>query len=253
MPLAALSRAFGNFSRVTIPEFMREFIYGQYAKVYDCDMGEALNPSLKSYPNFAAFFNRTLKSTARPISAISLVSPADGTVLHYGEIKSGRVEYVKGHDYDITDFLGPAYPEPRPGNLLYQLVVYLAPGDYHAFHSPVTWHVNQRVYHPGFLLSVKPVILEKIPKLFCLNERVVLSGQWKHGFFSMSAVAATNVGDIKMELDGDDAKPVIKSETHIVSQADKKFTKGEKVGEFRLGSTIVLVSLFLNKLSMFFI
>lgn len=62
----------------------------------------------------------------------------------------------------------------------------------------------------------------------------------------MSAVAATNVGDISIDL-GTDEKTVIKTETHEVLAADKAFSKGDKVGEFRLGSTIVLVRTFFSK------
>ena len=58
----------------------------------------------------------------------------------------------------------------------------------------------------------------------------------------MSAVAATNVGDIYVDLDPDEEKAVIKTETHKIAAANKSFTKDSKVGEFRLGSTIVLVS-----------
>uniref|UniRef100_A0AC35GIE5 Phosphatidylserine decarboxylase n=1 Tax=Panagrolaimus sp. PS1159 TaxID=55785 RepID=A0AC35GIE5_9BILA len=240
LPLAGVSRSFGYVSRLTVPVFLREPLYGAFARAYDCRIDEAIEKDLRAYPNFAEFFNRPLLPSARPISDISLVSPADGKVLHYGEVVGRRIEYVKGHDYDVTDFLGPSVPEVRPGNLLYQVVIYLAPGDYHAFHSPVNWHVSEKVHHPGFLLSVRPSVLDWVPKLFCLNERVVLSGQWRHGYFSMSAVAATNVGDIYIDL-GKDEKPVIKTETHEVLAVDKMFTKGSKVGEFRLGSTIVLI------------
>ena len=40
-----------------------------------------------------------------------------------------------------------------------------------------------------------------INDLFTLQERVAYVGQWMHGFFSMTAVGATNVGSVKVYFD----------------------------------------------------
>lgn len=48
---------------------------------------------------------------------------------------------------------------------------------------------------------MNPVIAELVPELFCLNERAVYVGDWQHGFFSMTAVGATNVGSIRVYSD----------------------------------------------------
>ena len=79
------------------------------------------------------------------------------------------------------------------------MVIYLHPGDYHRFHSPVTWHVRSRTRVCGELLSVAPPILRNIQGLFELNTRVVLEGEWRWGYFSLTAVGATNVGSINIE------------------------------------------------------
>lgn len=90
---------------------------------------------------------------------------------------------------------GPTYV-PKKKNKLYFAVIYLAPGDYHRFHSPTEFSVKLMRHFAGEMFSVNPGVVGKIRHLFSLNERVVLLGDWKHGFFSMVPVAATNVGKI---------------------------------------------------------
>lgn len=157
------------------------------------------------------------------------MSPADGTVLHFGEVENGRVECVKGHDYDLEDFLGPIDFKVKVGSRFRGVndnIRHLArqqtlpaggvPGTrrlsrlsfpcemgklQHCSPPRLCSPRGARAYwmFSGFLLSVRPSVLKWIPNLLCINERVVLTGSWKHGFFSMSAVAATNVGDIVID------------------------------------------------------
>jgi phosphatidylserine decarboxylase len=37
-------------------------------------------------------------------------------------------------------------------------------------------------HFPGTLFPISPIVARMIPNLFALNERVVCSGSWKHGF-----------------------------------------------------------------------
>lgn len=50
-------------------------------------------------------------------------------------------------------------------------------------------------------MSVNPGVARLVKELFCLNERVALTGHWQHGFFSLTAVGATNVGSIRVYFD----------------------------------------------------
>ena len=141
----------------------------------------------------------------------------------------------------------------RPGHRLFFCVIYLAPGDYHRFHSPVPWVVEMRRHFRGELYSVSPYVASRLPNLFLLNERVALLGRWRHGFFSMIPIGATNVGSIRINFDRNLRTNVRGSRrlTGTYSEATynaasrilggQPLATGEEMGGFLLGSTIVLV------------
>ena len=81
------------------------------------------------------------------------------------------------------------------------MVLYLAPGDYHRFHSPASFTANYRRHLPGFLEPVDPRYLKKHRDVLKSNERVNIFGDWIHGFLAVSFVGATNVGSIKIHFD----------------------------------------------------
>jgi len=150
---------------------------------------------------------------------------------------------------------------------LYYVVVYLAPGDYHRFHSPTAWVAETRRHFAGELYSVSPYLQRTLPGLFTLNERVVLLGRWRWGFFSFTPVGATNVGSIKINFDRELRTNSLTTDTAADRAAEEAkargedysgfaeatyegasqilhghaLRRGEEMGGFQLGSTVVLV------------
>lgn len=192
------------------------------------------------------------------------MSPTDGTVVHFGPVTSCRVEQVKGVTYNLRHFLGDIRLQDEkteftteendnyvksllinPDNDLYQLTVYLAPGDYHRFHSATDWRIDLRRHFQGKLLSVNPKIASWLPDLFSINERVVYLGEWASGFMAYAAIGATNVGSIKVYCDKNLTTNKRKwRRGKFCDDANLdciNISKGELFGEFRMGSTVVLL------------
>ena len=158
-------------------------------------------------------------------------------------------------------------PAKEVQTALYYCVIYLAPGDYHRFHSPVSWVVESRRHFAGELYSVSPYLQRTLPDLFTLNERVVLLGRWKYGFFSYTPVGATNVGSIVINFDRELRTNSLLTDTLADKAAEEAaergepysgyaeatytsassvlgghaLKRGEEMGGFQLGSTIVMV------------
>ena len=159
------------------------------------------------------------------------------------------------------------YSQPKTRSALYYVVIYLAPGDYHRFHSPTSWVAEKRRHFAGELYSVSPYLQRTLPGLFTLNERVVLLGRWRWGFFSFTPVGATNVGSIKINFDRELRTNSLTTDTAADRAAEEAadrgepysgfseatyaeasgilgghaLRRGEEMGGFQLGSSIVLV------------
>ncbi|OAD57802.1 Phosphatidylserine decarboxylase proenzyme [Eufriesea mexicana] len=265
LPFRVISRIWGWIASVKLPVSLRPTLYEFYAKTFDANLDE-IDVDLSDFPSLVDFFVRPLKYDARPINQnTNIVSPADGKVLYFGPVTSCCVQQVKGVTYNLRHFLGDiSIPHSNhftftkddddvyiksllknPMNQLCQLTIYLAPGDYHRFHSPTDWEIEFRRHFQGKLLSVNPKIVQYLPDLFSLNERVVYVGKWAGGFMAYSAVGATNVGSIKVYCDKDLHTNTIKwPETKLwkdISLGCTHLSKGELFGEFRMGSTIILL------------
>ena len=118
---------------------------------------------------------------------------------------------VKGLTYQLTEFLfGKEFRHSElekiiinPKKKMYQMTIYLSPGDCHRFYSSSNQHVGLRVYVPGFLEPVKPSYVEKHKKAFLTNERVTLVGNFDDSddYLFTTFVGALNVGSINLAFD----------------------------------------------------
>ena len=274
LPLRLLSRIWGRLTSINLPSFLQVPLLSAYCNFFDVNLSEALVEDLSVYHNLGQFFRRPLKPEVRSISCDDVTSPADGKVLAFGEVHEGIVDSVKHLSYSLPLFLGPLVNKPEvnnsqngyqrnwsagthpdeyqeammtnSNNRLYYCVIYLSPADCHRFFSPVQWTMTHRRHFPGELMSVSPQVVTKVPRLFAINERVVLSGRWKHGYFAVCPVGATNVGSIKIyeDLTLTTNRSRFKKGTFYDNRYGchgYEMEKGEELGEFNLGSSIVMI------------
>ena len=131
-------------------------------RLFDCKVEEAEIENLSKYDSLGSFFIRKLKPSTRPINISSpIVSPADGTNKFCGPFSGGFLQQVKDVHYSLPYFLGMKQSKGQllhgavqsisdllvfENTTLYQSVIYLSPGDYHRFHSPVNWTIHTRRY-----------------------------------------------------------------------------------------------------------
>lgn len=201
-----------------LPPYLRVWMYKAFGKFYGVNFDEIKDP-LNSFRNFNQFFTRQLKEECRPIAdphdSSSLISPCDGRILSFGEVDATNctIDCVKGSNYRLDEFLFGYQTNTKSavdaiiqstkerGNKTMYLVVYLAPKDYHRYHSPAVFTASYRRHIAGYLEPVDPRYLKTHRDVFKSNERVNVMGDWQHGFFAVSFVGATNVGSIHLHFD----------------------------------------------------
>ena len=213
---------------------------------YNVDLSEAMIKDADLYPSFNAFFTRQLESSARPLAAgeNDIVSPVDGEVSQAARIEQGRLIQAKGRDYSLLELLGGDEKMTAlfaEGNFA---TIYLSPRDYHRIHMPMDGHLRKMRHVPGRLFSVSQYTTESVPNLFARNERVICLFDTHAGPMAMILVGAIFVGSMETVWDG-----VVTPVRHRISsweyapQSEQQLTllKGEEMGRFNMGSTVILL------------
>lgn len=231
---------FVPFKNVAIKLFIRAFNV-------DMSIAEQQDPS--AYPDFNAFFTRSLKSAARPIASNpgEIACPVDGAISQLGEISAdGRIFQAKGHDYSLEELLGGS----KEMTALFEqgsfATIYLSPRDYHRIHMPLKGTLQQMTYVPGRLFSVSKFASEQVPRLFARNERLVNLFETDAGPMAMIMVGALNVAGMETVWAGnvpDSVNWEIKKWDYRNGASEKtiELGHGEEMGRFNMGSTVILL------------
>jgi phosphatidylserine decarboxylase len=209
---------------------------------YAVNMAEAANPEVGSYASFNDFFTRALCAGARPLADADFTCPVDGAISQFGPIVQDQIFQAKGHQYSTTALVGgdrQLAAQFDDGNFA---TLYLSPRDYHRIHMPCQGRLTRMIHVPGALFSVNPVTARGVPGLFARNERVVCVFESIHGPFVLVLVGATIVGSMATVWHGvvNPPRPGKIREWHY-RDSDIVLERGEEMGRFLLGSTVVML------------
>ena len=214
-------------------------------KQYKVNLEEAAQTDLAAYPSFNAFFTRLLKEGVHqfPDDRKVPVSPVDGVVSQAGEIESGQIIQAKNHQYSVLELVGGDDDLASQFKTGQFATIYLSPKDYHRIHMPVTGKLRKMRYVPGDLFSVSPRTARTVPDLFARNERVVVTFDTELGPMVMVLVGAIFVGSMETVWSGKITPPYGKDIQHWDYHGEQAITlqKGEEMGRFNMGSTVVML------------
>ena len=219
---------------------------------YQVNMNEAATPDIASFASFNDFFTRALKPGARPLANADLICPVDGAISQFGAVQGDQVFQAKGHRYSTTALVGGDPTLAAQFNDGHFATLYLSPKDYHRIHMPCDGRLTRMIHVPGDLFSVNPTTARGVPGLFARNERVVCVFEGQRGPFVLVLVGATIVGSMATVWHGVVNPPRVKQVREWnydaaqampvkVKQGPIILNKGEEMGRFLLGSTVVML------------
>ncbi len=172
-----------------------------------------------------------------------LVSPADGVISAIGDIANDQLIQAK----EALRTPGAGWRRYRDSRGLQEgsfVTVYLSPKDYHRVHMPLAGTLRKMVYVPGKLFSVNQTTSEHIQGLFARNERAICIFDTDMGPLAVILVGAMIVAGIDTVWSGQvtPAKHGLSVEDYSSQHPAIQLGKGEELGRFRLGSTVILLA-----------
>jgi len=246
LPHHLLSQAMHWLTRIEWPPLKDRLIKGAI-RLYQVDMSLAVQQDPAAYPSFNAFFTRALRSEARPLAEepSAVLSPVDGAISQLGRIENGRIFQAKGQSYTLQELLGEDREWCEQFADGHFATLYLSPRDYHRIHMPLAGELKKMLHVPGRLFSVSPSTTRVVPRLFSRNERLVNLFETEHGPMAVIMVGAIFVASMDTVWAGTVA-PVTRriSQWRYGPQPSVEpitLKKGEEMGRFNMGSTVVLL------------
>ncbi len=248
LPHHALSRLVYRATQVKVAWWKNGFIK-YFIKIFKIDMQIAEKSDPTAYESFNHFFTRPLKSGARPIADGDevLISPVDAVVSQFGALVGDGKDYLiqaKGHNYSVDSLLGGRSPWSSKFQGGQFATLYLSPSDYHRIHMPLEGRLLETIYVPGRLFSVNQATARSVPSLFARNERLVTIFETDIGPMALIMVGALCVSGIETVWDGGIPRPPatdVQRKTYEQSEAAISFQKGDEIGRFNMGSTVILL------------
>ena len=241
LPKKLLTVLAGQFASARLGG-LTQWTIRRFVAHYKVDMQEAADPRIESYASFNDFFTRPLKPGARPIAAAPFVCPVDAAISQFGPIERDQLFQAKGHSYSTRALVGGDQALAHRFEHGHFATLYLAPKDYHRIHMPCDGRLKRMIYVPGDLFSVNPLTARHVPSLFARNERVVCEFECAHGPMVLVLVGATIVGSMATVWHGI-VNPPRTRDVREWRYEDRDITlaKGEEMGRFLLGSTVVML------------
>ena len=213
-----------------------------FAKRYTINLEEAEKP-ISEYKTLNSFFTRRLKEGCREISEKenpkAVVSPVDGKIAQFGKIEDGRIIQAKDRYYNVAELLGDEAEAAPFKNGLF-MTIYLSPTDYHRMHHYMDCSISGYRYVPGTLFPVNPFSVQHIENLFPINERLTTYYEIEDRKAAIVKVGATIVGKIKVTYCETESN-VIKKGVSESFEEKISVKKGDDLGYFAMGSTVVLL------------
>jgi len=241
MPKLAMTRLAGRLASAEWGA-VTTWVIQRFVKRYKVNMSEAAHADPAHYKSFNEFFTRPLKDGARPLSNSTWVCPVDGAISQCGAIERDQIFQAKGHQYSTRALVGGDADLAAPFQNGQFATLYLSPRDYHRIHMPISGKLLRMIHVPGDLFSVNPTTARGVPGLFARNERVVCEFETEKGPMVLVLVGATIVGSMATVWHGqvNPPRPGTIREWRYDTQ-DVRLQKGEEMGRFLLGSTVVML------------
>jgi phosphatidylserine decarboxylase len=237
IPRRLLTQFIGWFSQIEQP-LVRDLSIGVWRFFSGLDLSEARTTQFRSMHDC---FIRELKPGARPIDMDPdvLVSPCDAIVGASGTVVGTDLFQIKGFPYRLEDLLGDPdlVNAHRDGRYV---TLRLTSSMYHRFHAPHDCRVEQVTYISGDTWNVNLIALKRIEKLFCKNERALLRTRLAASghVVTLVPVAAVLVASIRLHFL--DVLLTLKHRGPNVMSCNAPFNKGDEMGWFQHGSTIIV-------------